>query len=158
MPAINHTDWEVTKQHAQVINDNWPSGVGVRKPEVRKTIPGVYGTRISQGIRSGIWMKPLGSLSGRTYSGVRDIQRSTLVVFAQATTTAQLQDVTDYERIRELVRDLFHDRRGTQLNGEVYSRIRTMNYDMDDGVSREYDVDVIEIMSWFREERINDLC
>lgn len=158
MAAINHTDWEVTNQHAKIIIENWPTAVGVRKPEVRKTIPGVYGDRIGQGIRAGIWMKPLGSLSGRTYSGVRDIQRSTLMVFVQGSTTAQSREVTDYERIRELVRDLFHDRRGTQLDGEIYSRIRTVDYDIDDGVSREYDVDVIEIMSWFREERINGLC
>jgi hypothetical protein len=158
MAGIQYTDWDITERHAEIIVRQWPVGLGVKKPEVRKTIPGVKGRRISDQIRSGIWMKPLGSHSGRTYSSVRDIQRSTLMVFVSASTTGQSRDQVNYEKIRDLVRDIFHDRRGTDLNGEVFSRVVTADYDMDDAVTRQYDVDIIEIQSWFREERTNGVC
>jgi len=155
--GIHYTDWEISLRHAQIIKEHWPDSVLVKQPEVRKSIIGVRGRRITDQIRSGIWMKPLGSMAYRTLSSTRDMRRSTLMVFVSGSTSGQSREETDYEKIRDLVRELFHDRRGTELNGELYSRVVTADYDMDDGVARQYDIDVIEIMSWFREERVYDL-
>ena len=142
MTGIQHTDWSVSTTHAQLVNDNWPDGVSVRRPELLKKIPGVTGKRFTETVKSGVWMKPLGSQPGRTFSGVRDVVRKTLVVF-----------VSDYELIRDKIRDLFQDRRATGMNGELYSFTSMGDYDTDDVVSRKYDIDTIEISTVFREDR-----
>lgn len=153
MAALQYTDWDVSQQHAQVIKDNWPAGIKVRKPIVLKNIPGVTGKRITETIKSGIWIKPLGSSPGRTFSGVRDVVRRSLVVFVSGTTTGQSMGATDYETVRDMIRDLFQDRRSTGLDGEMYSSTAMTDYDMDDTARRKYDVDLIEIQTIFREDR-----
>jgi hypothetical protein len=40
----------------------------------------------------------------------------------------------------------------------MYSTVRVVDYDVDDTASREYDVDLIEIVSVFREDRTYDVC
>lgn len=153
MTGIQYTDWEVSQTHAQVINDNWPDGVSVRRPIVRKNVQGVTAKRITETIKSGMWIKPLGSQPGRTFSGVRDVVRKSLVVFVSGTTSGQSSAATDYEKIRDKIRDLFQDRRSTGLNGEMYSFTSMGDYDMDDVVRRKYDIDIIEISTIFREDR-----
>lgn len=150
--AIRHRDWDVSTEHARLIVANWPR-VSVRRPELRKRIPGLTGRRLSDEIRSGIWMKPLGSESGKTFSSVRDVARKTAVLFVIGSTTNQSAEATEYEIVRDLIRELFHDRRATCLNGEIYSRVLTGDYDIDDALSRKYDVDLLEIVTWFREDR-----
>lgn len=151
--AIRHRDWDVSVRHGELIRDNWPAGVNVKRPEIRKTIPGLSGRRISEQIKSGIWMKPLGSMPGKTFSCVRDVGRRTLMLFVEGSTTGMSTRASDYEVIRDLVRELFHDRRVTGLDGEMYSRVTLGTYDIDDKVSRQYDIDMIEITTWFREDR-----
>ena len=153
MTGIQHTDWDISQAHAQVINDNWPAGVTVRRPVVRKNVQGVTGKRITETIKSGMWIKPLGSRSGRTFSGVRDVSRRSLVVFVSGSTSGQSADATDYEKIRDKIRDLFQDRRATCLDGELYSSTSMGDYDMDDVVRRKYDIDIIAIETLFREDR-----
>ena len=67
--------------------------------------------------------------------------------------TRQSSGATDYELIRDKIRDLFQDRRATGLAGELYSYTSTADYDTDDVVSRKYDIDIIEISTVFREDR-----
>lgn len=153
MSCVIHTDWEVTEAHAKVINDKWPTVVSVRRPTVLKNIPGVTGKRFTETIKSGIWIKPLGSVPVRTFSSVRDIARRSLVVFVSGTTTGQSSTETDYEMIRDMIRDSFHDRRGTGLCGEMYSRVSVSDYDIDDTARRRYDIDIMEVESIFREDR-----
>jgi hypothetical protein len=151
--TIKHTDWEVSSTHAQMIRDNWPAGVKVRRPELLKKIPGVTGKRFTETVKSGVWIKPLGSQPVRTFSCVRDIMRKTLVVFVSGSSTRQSESATDYELIRDKIRDLFQDRRVTGLAGEIISQTSMGDYDMDDVVSRKYDIDIIEINTLFREDR-----
>ena len=151
--TVQHTDWEVSSTHAQLINDNWPSGVNVRRPELLKKIPGVTGKRFTETVKSGVWIKPLGSQSGRTFSGVRDVIRKTLVVFVSGSSTRQSGSATDYELVRDKIRELFQDRRVTGLSGEIISSTSMGDYDMDDVVSRKYDIDTMEISTTFREDK-----
>jgi hypothetical protein len=151
--TIQHTDWEVSNTHAQIIRDNWPAGVSVRRPELLKKIPGVTGKRFTETVKSGVWIKPLGSQSVKTFSSVRDVERKTLVVFVSGSSTRQSGSATDYEQIRDKVRDLFQDRRVTGLSGEIISFTSMGDYDMDDVVSRKYDIDTIQISTVFREDR-----
>lgn len=153
MAGIKHTDWDVSVAHSQAITDNWPSDVYVRKPELRKSVPGLTGKRINSGIRSGVWMKPLGSSTARSFSSVRDISRKTLVLFVSGSSTEQSRGETDYERVRDMIRDIFQDRRATGLCGEMYSKVSMTDYDIDDAISRKYDIDLIEIETIFREDR-----
>jgi hypothetical protein len=151
--TIQHTDWEVSSTHAQMIRDNWPDGVKVRRPELLKKIPGVTGKRFTETVKSGVWIKPLGSQPVKTFSSVRDVARKTLVVFVSGSSTRQSGSTTDYEQIRDKIRDLFQDRRVTGLSGEIMSFTSMGDYDMDDVVSRKYDIDIIEISTVFREDR-----
>jgi len=151
--TIQHTDWEVSSTHAQMIRDNWPDGVKVRRPELLKKIPGVTGKRFTETVKSGVWIKPLGSQPVKTFSSVRDVERKTLVVFVSGSSTRQSGSTTDYEQIRDKIRDLFQDRRVTGLSGEIMSFTSMGDYDMDDVVSRKYDIDIIEISTVFREDR-----
>jgi len=153
MAGIRHTDWDVSRRHAEIISENWPADVKTRKPQLLKKIPGVTGKRFTETVKSGIWLKPLGSQPGRTFSSVRDVVRKTLVVFVSGSSTRQSATETDYELIRDRIRDLFQDRRVTDLDGELYSRTSMGDYDMDDVVSRKYDIDIIEISTIFREDR-----
>lgn len=136
-----------------MIRDNWPDGVKVRRPELLKKIPGVTGKRFTETVKSGVWIKPLGSQPVKTFSSVRDVERKTLVVFVSGSSTRQSESATDYELIRDKIRDLFQDRRVTGLSGEIISFTSMGDYDMDDVVSRKYDIDIIEISTVFREDR-----
>ncbi len=151
--TIQHTDWDVSSTHAQMIRDNWPSGVDVRRPKLLKKIPGVTGKRFTETVKSGVWIKPLGSQSVKTFSSVRDVARKTLVVFVSGSSTRQSSSATDYELIRDKIRELFQDRRVTGLSGEIISTTSMSDYDQDDVVSRKYDIDVLEISTVFREDR-----
>jgi hypothetical protein len=153
MAGIRHTDWDVSERHAEIIRSNWPEGVSIRKPQLLKKIPGVTGKRFTETVKSGVWLKPLGSQPGRTFSSVRDVVRKTLLVFVSGSSTRQSQSETEYELVRDKVRDLFQDRRVTDLNGELYSYTSMGDYDIDDVVSRKYDIDIIEISTVFREDR-----
>lgn len=153
MGGIQHTDWDVSERHAEIIGEHWPPNVKVRKPQLFKKIPGVTGKRFTETVKSGIWLKPLGSQPGRTFSSVRDVVRKTLVVFVSGSSTRQSSTETDYELIRDKIRDLFQDRRVTGLDGELYSYTSMGDYDLDDVVSRKYDIDIIEISTVFREDR-----
>lgn len=148
------TDWEVSQAHAREIINHWPDAVRVKKPEVRKNIRGVRGKRITDMIGAGMWIKPLGSVTGKSFSSVRDIGRRSLVVFAESTTTGMSEGETSYEIIRDLIRELFHDRRGCELPCELYSRVEAPDYDIDDALARKLDIDILEITSWFREDRV----
>lgn len=153
MSSINHSDWSISEAHLKVLVNNWPT-VGVRKPELRKSIPGMSGKRfVMSDMKSGIWMKPMGSRIGRTWSSVRDVGRGTLVLIVDGSTSQQSRQETDYEIIRDRIRELFHDRRSLDLEGELYSRVTVRDYDIDDSISRKFDIDIIEITSWFREDR-----
>lgn len=153
MSGIQHTDWDVSERHAEIIRENWPASIAVRKPQLFKKIPGVTGKRFTETVKSGVWLKPLGSQPGRTFSSVRDVVRKTLVVFVSGSSTRQSQTETDYELVRDKIRDLFQDRRVTGLDGELYSYTSMGDYDLDDVVSRKYDIDIIEISTVFREDR-----
>jgi len=153
MTGIRHTDWDVSERHADIINANWPSDVKVRKPQLLKKIPGVTRKRFTETVKSGVWLMPLGSQPGRTFSSVRDVVRKTLLVFVSGSSTRQSVTESDYELIRDKIRDLFQDRRVTDLDGELFSYTSMGDYDMDDVVSRKYDIDIIEISTIFREDR-----
>jgi hypothetical protein len=150
---IQYTDFDITKRHAAIIESEWPDSVKVQRPEVRKTIPGVKGTRITEGVRTGIWMKPLGRKTAKSWSSIRDIRRSTMVLFVLGSTTSLNDEQQPYEVIRELITELFDDRRGTKLCGELISTVSVGNYDVDDKLSRTYDIDVLVITSTFREDK-----
>lgn len=154
MSTIRYSDWEVTQKHAEVIRRHCP--VETRHMQVRKVIPGVTTDRIIKGLKSGIWIKPLGSVPGMTFSCVQDMGRRSLVVFAEGTTTGQSSGTPRYDAVRNKVIGLFHNRRATGLNGEKYSLCTVRRYDIDDVLRRELDVDVYEIMTWIREDREND--
>lgn len=152
MTGIRHTDWDVSVEHARVIEEGWPDDVNVRRPVVLKKIPGITGKRFTETVKSGMWIKPLGSVSQRTFSSVRDISRRSLVVFVSGSSTGRSSGETDYEKIRDKIRELFQDRRATCLDGEMYSRTSVSDYDIDDVISRKYDIDIIEIETIFRED------
>ena len=149
---IKHTDWDVSLEHARIIEEGWPENVNVRKPVVLKRIPGFTGKRFTETIKSGMWIKPLGGVSMRTFNTVRDISRRSLVVFVSGSSTGRSADYTDYETIRDKIRDLFQDRRATCLDGEMYSTTSMSDYDIDDSISRKYDIDIIQIETVFRED------
>ena len=151
--TLKYTDWDVSEEHARLINELWPDGVTVRRPELRKSVQGLTGKRVGDGIRSGMWMKPLGSQPGRTWSGIRDVARKTLVVFVSGSTTGQSVEATDYEKVRDMIRDRFQDRRATCLDGEMFSTASAGDYDIDDAISRKYDIDMMEITTILREDR-----
>lgn len=151
MALVQPSDWEVTEKHAEIIRRNSP--VPLRTMHVRKSIPGVKGRRISAGLTSGLWLKPLGEAPGKTFGCLQDIAHSTLVIYAQSSTTAQATGTPDYDKLRAKIIRLFHNRRATRMNGEIYSRVDVGDYDIDDALAREMDVDVYEITSWFREDR-----
>ena len=119
---------------------------------VLKSVPGLTGKRFTETIKSGIWVKPLGGITQRTFSSVRDISRRSLVVFVSGSSTGRSGGATDYEKIRDMIRETFHDRRSTCLDGEMFSRTSMSDYDIDDVVSRKYDIDIIEIETIFRED------
>lgn len=149
---IKHTDWDVSLEHARIIEEGWPEDVNVRKPVVLKRIPGFTGKRFTETIKSGMWIKPLGGVSMRTFNTVRDISRRSLVVFVSGSSTGRSGGFTDYEAIRDKIRDLFQDRRATCLDGEMYSTTSMSDYDIDDSISRKYDIDIIQIETVFRED------
>jgi hypothetical protein len=149
---IKHTDWDVSVEHSRVIQENIPDGVTIRTPVVLKKVPGLTGKRFTETIKSGIWIKPLGGLSQRTFSSVRDISRRSLVVFVSGSSTGRSGGATDYEKVRDMIREKFHDRRATCLDGEMFSRTSMSDYDIDDVISRKYDIDIIEIETVFRED------
>ena len=153
MSSISYTDYEVTQKHAQVIEDNWPEGVPKYRLEVRKKIPGVTEKRITEKVKTGIWFKPLGSRPIKMFSNARDVERRTLVVFVSASTTGQMDVAQDYEKIRDEIISTFQDRRATCLDGEIFSSTSMGDYDFDDVISRQHDVDLIQISTRFREDR-----
>lgn len=150
---LTYTDWEITQKHAEVIQAIWPDDVADFRLEVRKKIPGVTEKRITEKIKAGIWLKPLGSRPGRTFSNARDINRRSLFIFVSGSTTAQSDEATDYEKIRDAIISTFQDRRATGLDGELYSFTSAGDYDIDDVISRRHDVDLIQIETRFREDR-----
>ena len=155
--TIKFTDFEVSERHAEIIVSHWPDAVRVKKPELRKVIPGVNKGRITQKVRSGIWIQPLGRQTVKSWSSVRDVARSSLVVFVRGSSTTITKEQEQYEIIRELISELFDDRRGTKLCGELISRVSSGDYDMDDSVARDYDIDILKITSIFREDKTYDL-
>lgn len=148
---IRYTDWQITQKHAEILRTNSP--IETRHMNVRKSIPGVVGKRITRDIKTGLWFKPLGLGAGKQFSCVHDTIRTSLVVLVQGTTTGQAKTTPDYDEFRKWVYALFHQRRATGLNGEVYTMVSAGDYDMDDGLAGEFDVDVYEIASRFREDR-----
>lgn len=150
---IRHTDWDVSLEHARVIEENWPAGVNVRRPVVLKKIPGVTGKRFTETIKSGMWIKPLGGVTQRSFSSVQDVSRRSLVVFVSGSSSGRSSGETDYEKVRDMIRSVFQDARSTCLDGEMFSRTSMTDYDIDDVVSRKYDIDIIEIETIFREDR-----
>lgn len=153
--VIRYTDWEVTEAHASVIRSNIDAGIA-RHMQVRKSIPGLTGERVIKGLRSGIWIKPLGMLPGLTFSCVQDVARRSLVVLVRGTTSEKATGTPDYDRVRTKMLGLFHNRRATGLNGEKYSTIQVGNYDVDETLRREMDLDFYEITTWIREDREDD--
>lgn len=152
--TIRYSDWDVSKKHVELIKKNAPRSLRVM--DARKSIPGVNGKRVSDGLKAGVWTKPLGSRPGKTFSCVQDMAHISLVVFAQGSSTSQATSTPDYDALRTKILGLFHNRRATGLDGEIYSLVSVGDYDIDDAIARELDIDIYEIASWFREDREND--
>lgn len=149
MSVIRYTNWEVSEAHVNLIKTHSP--LNFRHLALRKKIPGVRGKRVTNKIKAGVWAKPLGQQPRMTFSKVQDTAHKTLIVFARGTTTGQSDGIPDYDLLRQKIIGMFHNRRGTELDGEVYSFVAVDDYDIDDDVDQ--DVDVYEITSVIREDR-----
>lgn len=156
MAISTYTDWEVAEaQKAQLI-----SGLDQRFPgthrtpiQVRKYITGMVGKRLTDQVKAGIWLKPLGSEPGTTFSCVQDVRHPTLLVMVQPSTTGDSDGAPRYDNYRQLVRDLFHNRRATGLNCEMYSHVVPEDYEVDERLQRAMDVQIFLITTVIRESR-----
>lgn len=149
--AGQYTDWEIAQEIARVLRQN--QAAGYRNPQVRKYIAGMSGNRLTEQLKVGVWVKPLGSQSVRTMSCVEDVNHKTLVVIAEAYSTGDSEQTPTGDNYRQLIRRLFHNRRGTALVCEMYSTVRETNYDIDEALQRKLDVQLFVIESRFREDR-----
>lgn len=149
---ITYTDYEVSQEHAKLLEENLPPMF--RTPiQVRKYIEGVRGRRIGEGLKEGIWVKPIGSVSGTTFSSVQDVAHRSLVIVAQRSTTGDMPNAPRYDRFRQTIRKLFQNRRSTRLKCELYTTVSEGSYEIDEALMRKLDVDIFEISTRFREDR-----
>ena len=152
LAQIKYTDWQITKLHAREIN-NLPTLKLPLPAAHRKRIPAVRGDSIGDELKSGVWLAPLGSSYGTTFSSVQDVGHSTLVLMAQGTSTDQTDSEPDFANWRQQIADLFHNKRVLGLPGEMYSTVDLMEYNLSERLSRTMDVVALRITSWFREDR-----
>ncbi len=148
---VYYTDWEVTQAHAVQIVNCLPSNV--RRPVVRKYIAGVRRERLTEQLKSGVWLKPLGSQPNTTFSSLQDVTHSSLLIIAQGSSTGDSNGAPLLDAYRQCVRRLFHNKRGSGLQCEMYSTVRSAQYDIDEALQRKLDVQLFVISSRFREDK-----
>lgn len=146
-----HNDWEVTTRHLAIVDALKPAGL--RQAQIWQTIPGVVGKRITADLREGIFLMPLSSEIGNTYSSVHDVNRRSLLVAAIGKSTAQSRDVPKLMQLAELIRTAFASTRVVEMIGELYSSHEIAGYDIDDALARKLDVIQMILVSRFRETR-----
>ena len=98
-------------------------------------------------------MKPLGSVSGTTFSCVQDVRHPTLLIIAEASSTGDSASTPLYDDYRQLIRQLFQNRRGTGLDCEMYSTVEEGSYEIDEAIQRKMDVQMFVITTVIREDR-----
>jgi hypothetical protein len=146
-----HNDWSVTSRHLEIVDNLKPAGL--RPAQIWQTIPGVVGKRINADLREGIFLMPLGSEIGNTYSSVHDVNRKSLLVAAIGRSTSQSNGPPVLMQLAESVRTAFANTRVAEMLGELYSSHEIAGYDIDDALARKLDVIQIILVSRFRETR-----
>ena len=146
------TDWEVAEAQRDAIVAALPATF--RTPiQIRKYIQGMSGKRLGEGVRAGIWLKPLGSESGTTFNAVQDVRHSTLLVMVQPSSTGDSSGAPRYDTYRQLIRGAFQNRRSTGLLCELFSQVDEADYEIDERLQRKMDVNLMVITTTIREAR-----
>lgn len=146
-----YNDWEIAERHTQIVKEFLPQGF--RAPQLALNIEGVVGTKINDSLRSGTWLKPMGSEVVRTFSSIHDVNRSTLLVVAIGRTTIQSDQAPKLMEFAEKIRTAFADRRVLKLLGELFSSHEPAGYSIDDSLARKYDVYQVILNTRMREDR-----
>lgn len=150
--ATQYTDWEVAEAQLDQIVTGLPTGI--RAPQLRKYIEGVAGKKITEQLKVGVWLKPIGSESGTTYSCVQDVRHPTLLIIAEASSTGDSYGTPLYDTYRQLIRRLFQNRRATGLDCEMYSTVQEGDYEIDERLlQRKMDIQMFVITTVIREDR-----
>lgn len=149
---IHYSDLQISKLHTDEIN-KLPA-MQLRAPAIcRKRIPGIRLANIEDSFTSGIWLQPLGSILGTTFSSVQDIGRPTLVVIGQGSSTDQAIEEPLYSILRQEIASLFHNKRVLGIPGELFSEVDLPQYGMSEALSRKMDIVTMRITTWIREDR-----
>lgn len=148
---MRHNDWNVSMRHRDLVR-----GIAhdsLREAQLQQSIVGVVGKRITDDLRAGIWMMPLGSDVVKTFSSIHDVDRKTLLVAALGNSTRQSESTPPLFALSEALRTMFASRRCARLEGELFSWQETADYDIDDKLARKYDVIQIILSTRLREDR-----
>ena len=149
--STTYTDWEVAQAQMSQIVAGLPDTI--RTPQLRKYIAGMEGKRLTEQLRAGVWLKPLGSVSGTTFSCVQDVRHPTLLVVAEKSSTGDSDGAPLYDVYRQLIRRIFQNRRSTGLDCEMYSTVDEGSYEIDEALQRIMDVQTFVITTVIREDR-----
>jgi len=149
--TVQYNDWDITKKHAEIIDALKPTSL--RPSQVHTTIPGVVNRRLTSDLREGIYLMPLESPIGNTFSSVHDVNRRSLLVASIGKSTTQSSGTPPLMQLAESIRTAFASRRVVRLTGELYSSHEIASYDIDDQLARKADVIQIILTSRFREDR-----
>jgi hypothetical protein len=151
MTALRYNDWDITNKHAEIVDGLKPAGL--RPSQVHTTIPGVINRRLTGDLREGVYLMPLESPIGLTYSSVHDVNRRSLLVASIGKSTTQSKGTPLLMQLLEAIRTAFASRRVVRLPGELYSSHEIASYDVDDQLARKADVIQVILTTRFREDR-----
>lgn len=146
-----YTDWEIAIEHARLLQGALPSPM--RKVQVRKFIEGMTGRRLGEGLRAGVYVKPIGGVTAKSFSDINDVDRSSLIVVATKSTTGESREAPMVDRCRQAIRGLFDNRRATCLPCEIFSYLSPSSYEIDEALQRTMDVDLLVVTTRYREDR-----
>lgn len=149
--TIRYNDWDITKRHAEIIDEIKPPSL--RATQVHTSIPGVVNRRLTSDLREGLYLMPMESPIGLTYSSVHDVNRRSLFVASIGKSTTQSASTPLLMQLLEAIRTAFASRRVVRLPGELYSSHANAGYDIDDQLARKADVIQIILTTRFREDR-----
>jgi hypothetical protein len=149
--TVRYTDWQIANRHAEIVDELRPQGL--RETQVHTSIPGVVNQRITADLREGLFLMPLESPVGLTYSSVHDVNRRSLFVASIGKSTTQSTSTPILMQLAEAIRTAFASRRVVRLVGELYSSCEIAGYAIDDQLALKLDVIQIILTSRIREDR-----
>jgi hypothetical protein len=149
---LRYNDWEISERHTKIIEGMLPKGY--RSVQLQRQITGVVNGRITERLRAGVYLMPLGGKTVSRNNCTKDIRRRSLLVAAEGLSTANDKTTPRNLLLAESIRDAFANRRVAMLNGELYSFLEDeADYEIDDAIARKYDVLILVLASVFREDR-----